>query len=172
MGTATVVARDERREARLEAQRVKHNMRVDEARRIAEQREQRARVTRERQDRRERMRILHLQVLEQAERERRERWADREIRVHQRRMQQLCERTPADMAAADAARHMAAWQRARARALRRRVHEGIRNTDTGLSSSNLGSARANLLVRRARYLYGRADLIHLCARLGLAAPPS
>ena len=67
---------------------------------------------------------------------------------------------------------MAAWQRARARALRRRVHEGVLFTSTGLSNNSLGSARANLLVRRARYLYGRADLIHLCARLGLAAPPS
>ena len=117
------------------------------------------------------MRLLHLRVLEQAERERRERWADRELRVHQNRMRQLCERTPADMAAADAARYTAACQRAKIRALRRRMHDDVDDTFTGLSNNRIGSARANLLVRRARYLYGRSDLIHLFVRLGLAALP-
>ena len=74
------------------------------------------------------MRVLHLQVIEQAEQERRERWEDREIRVHQNRMRQLCERSPADLAAEAAARHTAAWQRARVRALRQRIHEGVGDT--------------------------------------------
>ena len=164
--------RVQRTHARLLQQREQQERRVEAAREVEARRLQRERAQRERVARRERARRLHLEILEEAERERKERWVQRELRARQEWVRRLlCVPSLSELAAAAAARHTLACQRAKMRAMRSSVLNEIRSTRTGLHNDNLGSARANLLVRRARYLYGRADIIHLLVRLGLAVPP-